>query len=355
MKKKAWKSACGLAYSLFTFCPSAIAIENTPFVGDLLEFDCGARMAALGTAALVEPGAVAAANYNPAVLSQVQGREVLIMHAEQFASQGQFDLAGFSLHLRPGLGTAILVSRSAVDGILDTRAAEQDANGNPIPVAFPLLSASDYVMTLGLGKDMGHGIHLGGSVRGFYRTLYEGFTGYGAAADASLQWQPRSAWALAFVVRNATTAYTTWNSGTDETEYPSAYLGAGHTMQAPYFYGSFSLYFRTCSLLPFGSLENWGEDPSLVDVKEDPLQIFRSGSAGIEYRFRRIFWLRGGIRSGVQYSGGAGLALREDGLRNAALAKILKRWGIREVGLDYAYRTDPELYESHLLSLRAGF
>lgn len=344
-------AVCALAMPLPSF-----GVEMVQFADDVLEIDCGARMASLGTAALVDPGSVSAAHYNPAALNTAIGREALVMHSEQFASEAQADLVAFSLPFRPGLGAGILLSRSTINRIPDTRGLLVDAQGVPIydESQIRYLSAADYVLSLGVGKNLGRNLSIGGTLRAFYRDLTVQ-TGLGATADLSAQWKGGRRLAIALVARNITTAYTTWSTGTNEATYPSLYLAGGYFKDAPYFYGAFSLFFRTSSLLPTGGLENWSGDPSSVDLREDPLQVIRSGSAGIEYGFRRILWLRAGVRAGVQYSAGAGLALRKENMRSAALAGMFDRLSIREMGLDYAFRTHPELSNSHLLSLRAAF
>lgn len=344
-------AACVIAMPVLGF-----GVEMVQFADDVLDIDCGARVAALGTAALVDPGDVSAAHYNPAALATASDREALLMHSEQFASEAQADLAAFSLQLRPGLGAGIVLSRSTISSIPDTRGLSLDAQGVPIydESQIRYISAQDYVLTMGIGKDIGHRLLVGGAVRAYYRDQAIQ-TGLGATADLSVQWRPQSRLAVALVARNITTAYTTWSSGTNEATGPSMYLTAGYFKDVPYFYGAFALYFRTPSLLPTGSLENWSGDPSSIDLREDPLQVLTSGSVGAEYCFRKMLWLRGGIRSGVQYSAGAGLALRRENVHNASLAGLFDRSSIREIGLDYAFRTHPELSNSHLLSLRAGF
>jgi hypothetical protein len=231
--------------------PSAAADK---YAGEFLRVGAGARALGMGGAFLAVADDATASYWNPAGLNWLRNRSVLYMHSEEQRSQVHYDFIGLALPQggdagsRSALGISLV--RLGVDDIPVTPTAEElrpgidfeDGDGNPstnLPTEnngrwdlgerlflsdFEFKSSNDFAGLFSYARDLTPKVTLGGTIKAVYRTLV-GHTAWGAGLDAGLTYQATNNVSLAFMARDLTTTFMSWDTGTSESIAPSLSLG----------------------------------------------------------------------------------------------------------------------------------
>lgn len=332
------------------------ALENRAYADDFLILEWGARSAAMGGGDAGVIGETEALYYNPAGLSHTRGRQFLAMHSSLFRGELKHDLFAASFNLKPGLGMGIGYTRSGVDGIMNTRSLDLDRKGNPVFDKSKITYDQnlDHILYFGMGKALGENWGIGGTAKIYYRTL--GTTaGYGGVCDAGAYWEPLRDFTAGVSIRNASTAYTQWQTGTRETAYPLPTISLGYRRAIPYFYGDILVSVQSANLHSFGEVDTRNPDaPANVDLAKQPGVWLKGGISGAEYTFRETISLRAGVGPTTKFTAGAGIKLKHDNLQNAFLRKVLSKASLQMFRLDYAFQQNPDLGGCQILSVSAG-
>lgn len=234
------------------------AAATDKYAGEFLRVGAGARAVGMGGAFIAVSNDATAGYWNPAGLSQLTRRSVLYMHATAQESQVQYDFLGLVLPQggEPGKRSALGVSlvRLGVDDIPVTPSVEElrpgidfeDGDGNPgtnLPTEnngrwdtgerlflseFELKSSNDFAGLFSYSRDLSPKLTVGGSIKALYRTLV-GHDAWGAGLDLGLVYDLNPTASVAFVARDLTTTFMSWDTGTSESIAPSLSLGGQYT------------------------------------------------------------------------------------------------------------------------------
>jgi hypothetical protein len=228
------------------------------YAGEFLRVGAGARALGMGGAFLAVADDATAGYWNPAGLTWLRNKSVLYMHSVEQHSQVQYDFIGLALPQggeeghKSSLGVSLV--RLGVDDIPVTPSAEElrpgidyeDGDGNPatnLPTEnngrwdvgerlflsdFEFKSSNDFAGLFSYAKELSPKFTLGGTVKAVYRTLV-GHTAWGAGLDAGMTYQVSNSAALAFVARDLTTTFMSWDTGTSESISPSLSFGGQYT------------------------------------------------------------------------------------------------------------------------------
>lgn len=254
---RAGASRAGLVATLVALGLSASALSagaSDKYAGEFLRVGAGARALGMGGAFLAVADDATAGYWNPAGLTYLRNKSVLYMHSEEQKSQVHYDFIGVALPQggapgqRSALGVALV--RLGVDDIPVTPTAEQlrpgidfeDGDGNPstnLPTEnngrwdvgerlflsdFEYKSSNDFAGLFSYARDLSPRLTVGGSLKAIYRTLV-GHTAWGAGLDAGLTYAVSQRASVAFLARDLTTTFMSWDTGTSESIAPSLSVG----------------------------------------------------------------------------------------------------------------------------------
>lgn len=347
-----------LALFLAAFWPSSAGAAK--FAGAFMDDGGGARALAMGgafTAVADDPSAV---YWNPAGLSGIGSRQVMLMHSERFGDLIDRDFAAYvqpvdwSLLGGTEAGFGVSVIRLGLDNIpfTDHLFDQLDHNGDgvvsdeellgqdglPGPSLFDLedqiLYKSDSELALFVSYAERKGDwRLGGSLKLIRQSIGD-YNSLGIGFDFALL-RPRIWRGLDFGVKlqDITTTYLSWNTddGTNETIYPVITPGLAYNVPVPAW---------DASVTVASSLETHYDDRRGAD------QYWGGGFSanlrlGMEVGFKERVFLRGGFDSGFETENmTAGAGFRLDMLT-----------------VDYAYAGDilDNDEETHRISISARF
>ena len=215
----------------------------TRYAGDFEELGASSRAVGMGSAFVAAGADPAALYYNPAVTAMMTGRNVMLMHAENFGGIVRSDFGTVLFPLaNAGLGAGIL--HNGVSGIKLTRLLRPDL---PIGVEFPdtneqgevvtkvnlpvvteTVSAADWIGYFNYARRVGGNLHVGGNAKLIYRTTGVS-TCLGMGLDIGALLVIAQGFNVGLQVRNVTTSPLFWNTGTTEAMDPRATLGLSKT------------------------------------------------------------------------------------------------------------------------------
>jgi len=310
-------------YTLF-FCLvlSFSQTQAAKYAGDFLSIGYGARAQGMGASFVSIADNGFACYWNPAATSS-SGHLLEFTHAENFSHLVVYDAIGYS---RPGrgYGLGLVALRLAVKDIPNTSQALLDVNGNGIMDPgerldydrITFFNDAETAILLNYSRRLGIGLDGGLNVKIINKSLGQN-TAWGAGLDAGLIAFLPHRLKIGLNLQDITTTYLAWDTGTRESIYPTAKLGASYR---PGFARSLTL--SADADIRFenrGSSANYHLGPLSADLRW-----------GLEY------WIRGrlALRLGAdqeQLTAGAGLS-----------------WG--RFRFDYAYLGHSELRGSTRLS-----
>jgi hypothetical protein len=340
--------------------PAATASATDKYAGEFLRVGAGARALGMGGAFLAVADDATAGYWNPAGLVYLQHKSVQYMHSEEQHSQVGYDFLGLALPQggEPGKRSALGVSivRLGVDDIPVTPTAEQlrpgidfeDGDGNPstnLPTEsngvwdvgerlflseFEYKSSTDLAGLFSYARNLSSKFTLGGSLKVLYRTLV-GHSAWGAGLDAGLTYDVAPRATLAFVARDLTTTFMSWDTGTSESIAPSLSFGGQYTA-------------------PLGAKHViTGAADVRVDLESERIDSNFGGDGvageihvGAEYWYNNALALRSGV-SGRDLTFGAGFRRKGLGIDYAAIFN-------RQFGSDVDFAADENQGVAHRVS-----
>lgn len=285
-----------------------------------------ARSVALSGAEVASATGPLSVLWNPSRLQAPSENIIVYAHQERFSGAVVYDIIGFNLKESFKSRLSFVLIREAVEGLPDTREALRygygsldDPDERIVSSRVVYFNQVQWAGVLGVARPL-QGWNVGGSARILVHRLGE-YGGYGIGFDvgAYRDLSPRTTVGVA--VRDATTSWVIWDSGTIERNAPQVHLG-----------------FRSLMVVESWNVTANVLGTAIVNVMGRTLQdSFRAAGMGGHFRwgldlqYRDNFHLRAGKNPLSGYSLGLGL-------------------GFPFGQVDYAYAPD-SLGTSHYVSL----
>jgi len=277
-------------------CLSALFTISAPthagkYAAEFLNIGIGGRALAMGGAFVPVADDVTALYWNPAGLSRLQQRQVMVMHAERFSGLVKSDVAAFSTPMRSyALGLAYF--RTGTDDIPYT--SKLDLNGRPIIDKY--VNDVEQALFLSFAKKSGTKFAFGVSAKLIRQNIGEASaTGFGL--DVGALYQPFEPLSLGITLQDITGTYVFWENGHKDVKQPYINLGAAYKKSLPFLR----------SLLIFSVQDNIKLEG---DVLESQVSLGSWGNSefkvGAEVRILGSLAFRAGF-AGEQTTAGAGV------------------------------------------------
>ncbi|GAB3021678.1 PorV/PorQ family protein [Niabella terrae] len=245
--------------------------------------------------------------WNPAGLSQMDRPQINLMHAEYFAGIGKYDFISGVLpttNEKRVLGFTAL--RFAVDDIMNTLfLVEPDGSLNYNNIQ--PFSSADYAFLLSysqqLKKTAKQQVHFGLNAKIIHRSVGKFAKAWGFGLDAGLQVLTEQ-WRFGVMARDITTTFNSWAFSFTEKEKEVLYLTNNDIpvksteLTSPRLTLGAARWFRIgerSSILAETDLDLTFDGRRNTVISGDPVSI--DPKIGLEYGYRDIFFVRGGINN----------------------------------------------------------
>jgi hypothetical protein len=304
---------------IFIFTAS-VQLYAAKYSGEFLSLGVGARPIALGGAYVADKGDILSGYYNPAGLSGLSRPAAVFMHSETFGSLLNHDFLSYGHPLESDDNRAVLaisLYRLGGGGIIVTG---QDQTGRFYQIKEE--SHADYAGYFSYGRAFNERLSGGISAKIIYRDIVDE-TAFGLGLDLGAIYSPLQ-WAnFGINLQDISTTLLSYSTGTKESIYPTAKLGAK-------FYGTSGKF--GAALFTDADLKFEGRDYA-AQVSAGPVSL--DSHLGLELSYLQRIAGRIGADAG-NLTLGAGL-----------------RFG--RFNVDLAMRSHSELDNSFLVSLSAIF
>ncbi len=297
------------------------------YAGEFMDIGVDARAQGMGGAFTAISGDVTSVYYNPSGIFSLKGQQISFMHTQQMISSVNYDFLAYGRPQGENRVFAFSLIRLGVDNIKDSRKAIIYAQNNPDEWRIDWdkitsFNASDYIFTFSMAQQWKRGWVWGGSLRFIRRNLAEHHAN-GLGMDVGVQKRFRENLWFGANLRNATTTLVAWDTGEKELVKPALYLGGAYLLQINRINSEF---------LPVADVILRAENR-----RESALSHLGAFSAdvavGMEYRYRRVLFLRSGMDEIQRLNLGVGIQ-------------------IPHIRIDYAFtKYDTELGNSHRIGL----
>ncbi|MCB2204907.1 PorV/PorQ family protein [bacterium] len=260
------------------------------YAGDFMATGFGSRGLAMGGAHVAAVDDITSAYWNPAGLMRTTYPEIGLMHEQRFGGLLSYNYGGVAWPFGEKYTLALSITRSGVDDIADTRNALIDLDGNGQldpndridPSKVEYFSATDWVGYLTYAYNANDRLALGVNLKLLRRDLHDE-NAMGVGFDIGAQYRMSDKLMLGASVQDVTTTLMAWSTGRNELVSPTVRVGAAYAIEA-----------LGGRILPTLDLEMMGEGREFAStVNLGPVSI--NPHVGLEYRFRDVFALRGGL------------------------------------------------------------
>ncbi len=216
---------------VFFFLVNIEPSVSQSYSNEFLNIGVDARALSMGNSIVAVAGDVTAGYWNPAGLSQVENRQVGLMHAAYFANIAQYDYMAYARNYDDKTGVSVSLIRFGVDNIMNTTQLI-DEQGNIDYDRITYFSAADYALSFSVGrKNLWKGLNVGATAKIIYRHIGDFASGYGFGFDIGAQYRFKQ-WQLGLMLRDITTTYNYWSI--DEEKYNEiAQAVPGENQEAP--------------------------------------------------------------------------------------------------------------------------
>jgi hypothetical protein len=281
-----------------------IYAQAPKYSNEFLAVGVGARSLGMANAQTGITNDVTSVYWNPAgLVNQASDMQIGLMHNEYFAGIAKYDYAGFSMKLDTMSAIGISVIRMGIDDIPNTINL-YDNQGNINYNRITKFSAADYaIMFTYARKSKVKGLSYGGNVKIIYRQIGSFAKAYGFGLDAGIQYMTGK-WRFGAMARDITSTFNAWTfevsedmqevfaaTGNDipenslEVTLPRLNLGAGRGFRIA---DNFSALVALDLDMTFDGQRNTLIKSNVISI--DP-------KLGVEFGFKDIVYIRGGIRN----------------------------------------------------------
>jgi len=298
----------------------AQGISIGKYAGEFLAGGVGARAIGMGSAFVALANDGTAGYWNPAGLSEINYPQVILMHANRFSGEVNYDYLSVSLPWNDKNAIGISVIRLGIDRIPDTRNAlldygfdnlsgtndEGEGNGILDPGSHERLDISkiryfsntDYAFLFSFSKVKNKAISYGANIKLLRRSIGEN-SALGVGFDVGILYKADSGLRLGANLMDITTTLVAWDNGTKELISPTIKTGLAYMYTIPYF---------DIIVTP---LVDW--DIRFENRKYASYLNLGAISCdmhyGLELCIKRRMYIRGGINDIKKFSTGAGISL----------------------------------------------
>jgi len=267
------------------------------YAGEFLTHGVGARALGMGSAFVAVSDDVTSGYWNPAGVSDVEGRGVQLMHAETFGDVVNYDTGAYVHPLDDDSGIAVTVVRLAVDDIPFTD-FEQDEDRIYYDAArITWESDSETAMLVSYGRRVSDRLSLGGNLKLITKSIAN-YTCYGAGFDLGVKFDVGESTTLGANLQDVTTTFLSWDTKERELIMPTAKVGVAHRFDLPSMGGVLTL---------AADADVRFENRALADEYHAGA-VSADTHYGVEFVYRHRVGVRGGLAMG-QLTAGAGLSL----------------------------------------------
>lgn len=295
------------------------------YAGDAFSLGVGGRALALGGAVVAGPFDATTAYWNPAGMSQLNGRYLVFMHAETFGSLLNHDYISY-IDARERSGSIIRAIGFYVYylGGGGIKITDTLANGRPFIVREE--SHGDFLFSAALSGRIAGRIDFGLAAKIIYRHI-PSRTGKGLTVDAGLLYQAHTNINLGLMVTDITTGFIRYSGqeSEDTVNYESIYPTVKPGVMYEYSYSDFTGRFLVSGDIKFENLKaasQYWSGPVSIDTHY-----------GWELGYKKMLFGRFGFDIG-RFTAGGGL-------------------DIEHFTIDFAYLHHDELNETYRVS--AGY
>lgn len=336
------------------------AQDSTPkYSNEFLQLGVGARAFGMGLSVTSHSSDVTAGYWNPAGLTGMPEKyQLSLMHSSYFAGLSNYDYGAFGIQLDTSSAVAISVIRFAVDDIADTRFLI-DPNGAINYDNIRFFSSADYAFLLSYAREstLLGGSSVGGSVKIIRRQVGDFAGSWGFGLD--MGWQKEiGKWQVGLIGKDLFGTFNVWSYSSSEIDdiyiqtgnevpsdalevtLPRLVIGGSRTVRVS---DKIGLLASLDLINTFDGERNTLLKTSLISL--DP-------ALGLEFDFKRLFFLRGGIRQFQQIKD-------FDGTQSWSFQPNLGiGFRLNELSIDYAFTDIGDqaagLY-SHVFSVKVDF
>ncbi|MCO6460902.1 MAG: PorV/PorQ family protein [Saprospiraceae bacterium] len=274
------------------------------YSNEFLSIGVGARALAMGNAVSASANDVTANFWNPAGLSQIEaGLQVAAMHTSWFSGVGNYDYIGLAKTLHNNQAISVGIIRFGIDGIPNTLSLI-DENGEINYDRIKTFSAVDYGIFGSYARALKNPAwRIGGSVKVVSRKIGTFANAIGFGIDLGIQ-HLGPKWYFGIMGKDITTTFNTWNGTFTEAE--KAVLTAtgndvvvkGTEITRPTIIlagGIKTAVGKKGEILFELNLDATTDGKRNTLISSDPVSI--NPHLGAEYRYKHLFFLRGGINN----------------------------------------------------------
>lgn len=284
-----------------TLCALTTYAQAPKYSNEFLSIGIGARSLGMGNASIASTNDVTAGYWNPSLLTNIPNDLQLgAMHAEYFAGIAKYDYLGAALKQSDSSCIGLSLIRFGVDDIPNTLELI-DENGNIRYDRIKSFSVADYAFVFSYArKSKIQGLQYGANAKIIRRVAGDFASAWGFGLDASATYTYKN-WQFAAMARDVTSTFNAWSFQTAELEdvfaitgneiptnsieitMPRLILGTAYKF-------NINDNFSGLAEIDFDITTDGKRN---VMIKSDPFSI--DPHVGLEFSFKKIVFLRGGV------------------------------------------------------------
>ena len=276
------------------------------YAGEFLTLGAGARSLALGGAAIPFANDATAGYWNPANLSELKFPVINGMHDARYDNTVTYDYGAVAIPVGKTGGASLSVFHIGVSDIKDTRLAFVNRSGTGTFDGENFLDISkvtifgnyDWGFYLSYGQARDSNLSYGATFKFILRKLESQNSATGFGFDAGIKYKILPNFMLAAVGQDITTTLLSYTTGTKELVAPTVKLGGA------YIWNIFASENNT--LMPALDVDLRFEN-RVGEIEFGPVSA--DLHFGVEYCYKNIIALRGGITDTKKLTLGAGIHL----------------------------------------------
>lgn len=200
-------------------CLSAIstqAQEVRNYANEYLNIGVDAAAMGMANSVVAHSNNANSTYWNPAGLTQIEDKEIGLMHASYFANIAQYDYASFGMKVNDNNFVGLGITRFGVDDILNTTELI-DQNGVVDYNRISKFSTADYAFSLSFAHQTTiEGLSVGLNAKVLRRIIGNFADAWGFGLDIGAQYRTSSKWNFGVMVRDVTKTSTVWNFNQSE-------------------------------------------------------------------------------------------------------------------------------------------